>query len=340
MKLSLRLALIVLLTLASALYLFPWESYGITPPSWVEPYKYGLDLHGGVELDYKVDLSLVKTANKDSKTPVSESVVVDSLKTIIDKRVNSLGLAEPTIQTANYGVESHIIVQIPTQDYGNISDIEKKKKSDDDIARAKQTIGKVVQLEFREQKNGITEADRAERKLLADNMLIELQTSPFETVGTKYRDQYENIGFYIGTGALPSEAQFDGYASISKFPYRSGVVKTLTNERYGSGADGNLTKIGDPGYAVVELYGITSASGAQKKEYSYGVIFVDERPSLWAPAKTADGKILGDKYLNRAGISFTQAGRPQVDLIFNDEGKKIFAELTKRLLGKQIAIFV
>ncbi len=83
-----------------------------------------------------------------------------------------------------------------------------------------------------------------------------------------------------------------------------------------------------------------SASGSTKKEYSYGVIFVDERPSLWTPAKTADGKVLGDKYLNRAGISFTQAGRPQVDLIFNDEGKKIFAELTKRLIGKQIAIFV
>ncbi len=29
-----------------------------------------------------------------------------------------------------------------------------------------------------------------------------------------------------------------------------------------------------------------------------------------------------------------------MDLIFNDEGKKIFAELTKRLIGKQIAIYV
>ena len=39
-------------------------------------------------------------------------------------------------------------------------------------------------------------------------------------------------------------------------------------------------------------------------------------------------------------MSFTQAGSPQVDLVFNDEGKKIFGELTKRLIGKQIAIFV
>lgn len=61
---------------------------------------------------------------------------------------------------------------------------------------------------------------------------------------------------------------------------------------------------------------------------------------MWTPAKTADGKVLGDKYLTHAGVSFTQAGAPQIDLLFNDEGKKIFAELTKRLIGKKIAIFV
>ncbi len=336
MKLPLRIALIVLLTLASGFYVFPWESFGISVPSWVQPYKYGLDLHGGVELDYKVDLSLVKDANKGNKIPVNETSIVESLKTIVDRRVNGLGLAEPTIQTANYGGESHIIVQIPTQDYGNVSEEEKQKKSTVDIARAKETIGKVVQLEFREEKKEITDADRAERKGIADNVLMELQTTPFETIGAKYRDQYENVGYYIGTGVLRDEAKFEGYKNVTTFPYRSGVMKTLTNVRFGSG----MVKTGDPGYAIVELRGITSASGAKEKEYSYAFIFVDERPSLWAPAKTADGKILNDKYLNRAGISFTQAGRPQVDLIFNDEGKKIFAELTKRLIGKQIAIYV
>ena len=33
-------------------------------------------------------------------------------------------------------------------------------------------------------------------------------------------------------------------------------------------------------------------------------------------------------------------GQPQVELLFNEDGKKIFGELTKRLIGKQIAIFV
>lgn len=53
--------------------------------------------------------------------------------------------------------------------------------------------------------------------------------------------------------------------------------------------------------------------------YSYSYIFIDERVSGWTPAKTADGKILNDKYLVSAGVSFTQGGAPQVDLLFNDE---------------------
>lgn len=57
----------------------------------------------------------------------------------------------------------------------------------------------------------------------------------------------------------------------------------------------------------------------KEKQYSYSIIYVDERPSEWIPAKTADGKVLGDKYLQTAGVSFTQIGQAQVELIFNDE---------------------
>lgn len=140
---------------------------------------------------------------------------------IIDRRVNSLGLAEPTIQTASYGDETHIIVQIPTKDYGDISDIEKEKRNNEDILIAKETIGKVVKLEFKEEKKQITEEDRLERRALAESALRELSTTPFATVGTKYRDQYENIIFSSGTGALPSEAAFSGVENITTFPYRT-----------------------------------------------------------------------------------------------------------------------
>lgn len=58
------------------------------------------------------------------------------------------------------------------------------------------------------------------------------------------------------------------------------------------------------------------------------------------PAKTADGKVLNDKYLVRASVDSQNFLDISVNLVFNDEGKKIFAELTKRLVGKRLGIFV
>ncbi len=347
MKLFPRIAFILVLTLISALYIFPWDKYGYTPPSWVKPYKLGLDLHGGVELDYKIDLTAVRA---QSGTQINDSSIIDSLKGIIDKRVRSLWLEEPTIQTAQYGAsESHLIVQIPVRDYGNISEEEKRARNAEDITRAKETIGKVVQLEFREEKKDITDADKKARQDIAEKALTESKGTPFATVGVKYRDQYENVAFMVNSGTLIREAQFDGYEAITTFPYTSPVryvagEETLSVDDAGSG----VTTRWPGGYAItylesmkdVEVPAVGSGSATKKKEYQYALLYIDERPSAWTAAKTTDGKVLNDKYLTRAGMAFTQAGAPQVELIFNDEWKTIFGDLTKRLLGRQIAIFV
>ena len=76
------------------------------------------------------------------------------------------------------------------------------------------------------------------------------------------------------------------------------------------------------------------------KVYDYSVIWVNEEPSQWQIAKTASGAVLNDQYLQNAQMVFNQQSQPEIQLIFNDEGKKIFSELTERLLGKQLAIFV
>lgn len=115
---------------------------------------------------------------------------------------------------------------------------------------------------------------------------------------------------------------------------------------------------GEKGYTIVRIKSITKAekerevttgTGAdavKKMEkytevvYDYEAVFVSQKPSEWMAAKTADGKVLDEQYLTKASVSFSQGFAPQVDLLFNAEGGKIFAELTKRLMGKQIAIFV
>ncbi len=322
------------LVIASAVYVIPWKDMWVQIPEFLaKPFTLGLDLQWWVELDYRIDFESIKS---QSGSTWNEQSITEGLKSIIDKRVQSLGLTEPSIQSASYGWESHIIVQIPTYDYWNISDVEKQKRTREDTQKAKETIWKVVQLEFRELKTEVTETDKLDRKLLADKILAELDTTPFDTVGTKFRDQYDNIIFASGTGGLPPEATFSGVSEVQSFPYRTQVVRTIANPTIYQNEKGETVEWGNPGFAIVELLNKIWTGSV----YSYSYIFVDERPSEWTAAKTTDGKMLNDKYLQTAWVSFNQIGQPQIDLLFNDEGKNIFAELTKRLLGKQIAIFV
>lgn len=88
----------------------------------------GLDLQGGSQLDYKIDLRKVPEAD--------QAMVVDGILGVINRRVNSLGVAEPNIYTSDVGNEKHIIVEL-----AGIKDLEE----------AKNIVGKTIQLEFKEQ---------------------------------------------------------------------------------------------------------------------------------------------------------------------------------------------
>lgn len=332
MNITQRVLVIVALIVTAGLYIVPWNQYGIDNAFLNKPYTLGLDLQWGVELDYKVDLDTFRSQSGNT----TEQNVVEGIKSVIDKRVNTLGLAEPTIQTAKYGSDNHIIVQIPTQAHSDLSDAERKTKNAEDIKKAKETIGKVVQLEFREEKSGVTEADKIERKAIADKALIEIQSTPFATVGQKYRDQYENVMFNTATGAIPDALSFSWIDTITTFPYVTPVYATRGEQSYN--ASGQIVTAQDTWYAIMQIQSkIGTGTGAT---FVYSFIYIDQRPSLWQAAKTADGKVLNDKYLVNSSVGFTQVGQPQVELLFNEEGKKIFGELTKRLIGKQIAIFV
>lgn len=60
----------------------------------------GLDLVGGTELTYEADLSQSKDKIKD----------LDNLKSVFEKRVNELGVSEPTIQTSG---GNKVIIELP-----------------------------------------------------------------------------------------------------------------------------------------------------------------------------------------------------------------------------------
>ena len=59
------------------------------------------------------------------------------------------------------------------------------------------------------------------------------------------------------------------------------------------------------------------------------------------PASPWKNTELSGKHLKRSAVQFDpQSGAPYVSLNFNDDGGKLFGELTSRLVGKQVAIFL
>ena len=368
--LGIKFSAIVLLSLLALVYILPLKEMGINLPVDTGTYRLGLDLHGGVELDYKIDFDDLKSRGQ----VYVERDVTEGLKSIIEKRVNSLGTAEPTISTAKYGDESHIIVQIPTQTFNGeaLTETEIRARNAEYIAKAKDTIGKVVRLEFKEQRTVTSAEDIAARTEIAKAAQAEAKkgNSPFDSLAKKYAQTYENVLFLTGSKVdvanLPSELSIAAFKSLTA----TGVTEVLQGEAPGAYtyADGKLSQgEGEKVYVIANIIasekvtkertvtntasGATAsgtASGAtstkkesyQTQEFTYQAIVVNQKPSEWMPAKTADGKTLDEKYLVRAGVSFNGGFSPQVDLTFNDQGKTIFAELTKRLIGKPIAIFV
>lgn len=100
-------------------------------------------------------------------------------------------------------------------------------------------------------------------------------------------------------------------------------------------------------------------SGITETQFGYHLIFkADERPMVDSRVravfirKTQDTDILppvdewkvtglGGKQLKRATLDFDQrTGAPQIALQFDDEGTKLFADITKRNLQKPVAIFL
>jgi len=87
----------------------------------------GLDLLGGTHLVYEADMSKITAGERND--------ALEGVKTIIDRRINALGVTEPVIQTVSSLNSYRIIVELP-----GITDVN----------QAIDLIGQTAQLEFRE----------------------------------------------------------------------------------------------------------------------------------------------------------------------------------------------
>lgn len=141
----------------------------------------GLDLQGGAHLDYRVVTTGIPVADVPK--------IVAGVKSVIERRVNGLGVSEPNIFTSRVGDEEHIVVEL-----AGIRDIE----------AAKAIVGKTIQLEFKEPNTVVDPNIATEMKTKAEDFLARALVDPanFE----KTFDDFKNNSTITLTKDEPTKA--------------------------------------------------------------------------------------------------------------------------------------
>lgn len=188
----------------------------------------GLDLQGGSQLDYKIDLRKVPEADREG--------ITEGVLQVIEKRVNNLGVAEPNIYQSDIAGEKHIIVEIAetaaiTQEdvdnylgeqkaVANLSDDEKKLVS---LEKAKATVGKTIQLEFKEEKLTM---DPKEKEKVQENAKAALEK-------IKNGSDYSVVG-QEDEQAFPGKVKYEKSEYIFESDLNQRIKESLTNLEVGN----------------------------------------------------------------------------------------------------------
>lgn len=122
---SILLLIVLVATIVGAFFVYP---NSLTPKlNDLSPWRLGLDLVGGTNLIYQIDLSQIPASD--------QSDVVAGLRDVIERRVNLFGVSEPRVTTSQSGNDQFLNVEL-----AGISD----------VSQAIQEIGQTPFLQFLE----------------------------------------------------------------------------------------------------------------------------------------------------------------------------------------------
>lgn len=325
-KIVTKFASIVLLALVVGAISYP-KAVSFYPPAqnFLEGIKVnlGLDLQGGIHLEYKADLSGVEEGKKIE--------ALEAAQDVIERRVNAFGVGEPLIQTSYSGGEHRIIVELPGVK---------------DVNEAKNQIKETPYLEFKEEKNE-EEMKEVEQIFAPMNQKSQEQAQEilerakdgedFAELAREYsqdpgsKEDGGDLGF-VGEGTFVPEFDLvlfdsdlqDGqiYPELIESQFGWHIIKRIEEK----------------------TEKITNEEGEDeevKQVHSAHILFTKKTPDM-IPSLLYKSTALTGKNLESADVVFGQQGvaNPQVSLNFDNEGSELFAEITKRNIGKTVAIYL
>ncbi|MDD5075077.1 MAG: peptidylprolyl isomerase, partial [Candidatus Peribacteraceae bacterium] len=170
---------------------------------------FGLDLVGGTQLDFRIseqemddqmkriqaEIDQLKNQNADSQkiaileqqlrsTEQQKTTIVESIRTVLERRINALGVSEAVITPSYMGTEKHLLVECP----GVV-----------DMQKCIATVGKTIQLEFKEEFTEATaefeksvhdRADAALRRITVSGSTLSVVGQDLgSTLGVAYTDK-------------------------------------------------------------------------------------------------------------------------------------------------------
>lgn len=313
-------AILVVLIIALVLDFGPSLSQrGLNLPSFLNmPFKLGLDLQGGTHLVYQADVSKIPSNDQAS--------AVEGVRDVIERRVNSFGVAEPIIQVTQSGDQWRVIA-----DLAGISDVNK----------AIELIGETPLLEFKEpnpnpqsnltpeQKKQLDEYN-ADAKSRAEKALTEVLKpgADFSTIAKQLTEDDGSKDTGGDLGFVKRGEFIDTFEKACFDDLQPGQIsKTVVQSVFGYHV---LKKEAERGSGDTYEVNCRHILMKTKAESDFGAV-----PEQWSYTG------LTGKQLKRAVVVFDpQTQTPQISLQFNDEGAKLFGDLTSRNVGKPIAIFL
>lgn len=314
-KLQLKFAGIVLLAIFVGLVSYP-QSVSRVPFAFNALNKLkinlGLDLQGGIHLEYEADVANVDQAK------ISEAL--QGAQNVIERRINAFGVGEPSVQTTKKE-PYRVIVELP-----GIKNIEE----------AKQKIKDAPLLEFKEEGEPdpqivqmFAQANQ-QAKEKAQKILDEARgEADFSQLA---KDNSEDTGSKDKGGDLDFAKKGTYVPEFDKVLFESDLKP---GEIYPELVE---TQFGWHIIKFIESRG----EGDDYEVHGAHILFAKKDASQYDQFKYQTTGLTG-KNLKTATAQYSSGqglGEPEVSLQFDEEGTKIFAELTKKNLGKKIAIFL
>lgn len=286
------------------------------PDYWDLPFRLGLDLQGGTHLVYQADVSQIPDKDRAD--------AVEGVRDVIERRVNAFGVAEPLIQTSGSGENYRIVVELAGVK---------------NVKEAIQMIGETPLLEFKEQgrQEPLTDAARKEMeeynqsaKQRADDLLKLVLNSPVEEFGKIARENSEDPGSAAEDGDLGWAKRDIFLPEFNQVIFDQLKVGEITNSLI------------DTKYGYHIIYKEDErGEGDDKEVKSRHILIQIKTESDINPSASWQYTGLTGKELKRVQVEFDpNTGVPQVSLEFNDQGRDLFAAITKRNIGKLVAIFL